>query len=76
MEESICRHQRHQQTSVGKFGLDGYPVELHHIMGRSGADFYCYVEMTRAEHIQFHKIHGYEFFSNSTANVNFWALFL
>ena len=54
--------------------VDGYPVQLHHTMGRGGANFYYYVEMTRSQHIQYHQIYGYKNFSSYTANINFWSL--
>ena len=56
--------------------INGKPVQLHHTMGRSGANFYHYVEMTSSEHIQYHQMYGYKHFSFKTANMNIWEMLM
>ena len=44
-------------------GYDGRSVELHHIFGKS-KDMNSFVQLTRSEHIAFHKTYGYKVFPN------------
>ena len=45
-------------------------------MGRHGANFYYYVEMTASDHIQYHQTYGYKHFSFKTANINIWDILI
>ena len=57
-------------------GVDGYPKQLHHPYGRKGAGFYSYIEMTRTEHIAFHKQFGYHGFEKLYPYTNYFELIL
>ena len=53
------------RMSKGKapIGYDGRSVELHHIYGKH-YDMNSFVQLTRSEHIAFHKMYGYKTFPN------------
>ena len=59
-----------------KIGSDGYPMQLHHPYGRSGAGFYSYYPLTRTEHIALHKIIGYSNFALPYPYINYIDLIL
>ena len=48
---------------IDESGLDGRSVELHHIYGKH-YDMNSIVQLTRSEHIAFHKMYGYKTFPN------------
>lgn len=54
-----------QYMKKGKapIGPDGRKIELHHVYGKAN-DMYSYVEITRTNHIAFHKKFGYKNFVN------------
>ena len=57
-------------------GNDGYPMQLHHPYGRSGAGFYSYYPLTRTEHIALHKLIGYKNFALPYPYNNYFDLIL
>ena len=42
------------QKGLAPIGCDGYPMELHHINGRKGSNFYIFEPLTRTEHRYIH----------------------
>ncbi len=54
-----------KRMELGKapIGNDGYSVNLHHVFGKK-VDQYNFIELTRTEHILFHKTYGYSKFIN------------
>ena len=71
---------RYWQRVHGKnsaiIGSDGYPMQLHHPYGRSGAGFYYYIPLTRSEHLAFHKLYGFKGFALPYPYTNYWDLIL
>lgn len=79
IKHSWTTERNHHWASKGfskaKVGPDNYPMQLHHPYGRSGAGFYFYIELTRTEHIQLHKLIGYKNFALPYPYTNFWEVF-